>query len=640
MSTDSSNPLSNYFQQCHDLEDLCRVAPSPALQEKIHSHLEAINLVPQPQLEAAPGPAKGKRKAAKKAPRKSSAQVEELVASMLRLRQRNPAGMNDGLIVPGTEFPTGTPLRVVRRAALERAPLSGTVRVIIVLVNFTDKSMTKTKKHFEDLFFSTGVISTGSVKEYYKEVSKGIINLAGEVVGPITLSNTMAHYANGDSGTGPTEPNARTMARETAVAVNPTVNFAPFDNDGNGFVDAFVVIHAGSGAEETGNVNDIWSHKWVFTGGALNADGTKVFGYLTIPEDALIGVCAHELGHLLFGWPDLYDTDGSSEGIGNWCLMAGGSWNNGGKTPAHPSAWCKANQGWVSVSVQTSNQVVNIADVKTGFKVHRLWKDGAPGSEYFLVENRQKTKFDKFLPGGGLLIWHIDESISENSNESHPKVALMQADGLKQLEAATSRGDAGDVYPGTTNNKTFNKASNPNSKSYASSDTCVGVTEIGAAGATMSARLSVKCGVVKNLAKDLTDTKSLVKDLTDGAKSLLTDKASQVDKSLVDKLTDKTLEKKPEKPLIDKSTGFDKNPIEGKTFNEKFTDKPSDKPIEGGGGGGFPGMFGAQPFIGSELRPDLSQGALAGEEEYAGEEQPEITSPQAKRNYDTKVREI
>jgi immune inhibitor A len=486
--------------------------------------------------------------------------------------------------VPGTEFPVGTPLRIVRNAALERAPLSGTVRVIIVLVNFSDKSMTKTKAHFENLFFSTGSIATGSVKEYFKEASGGLINLEGQVVGPFKLSNTMAHYANGNSGTGNVEPNARTMAREAAVAANPTVNYAPFDNDGNGFVDAFIVIHAGPGAEVTGNVNHIWSHKWVLAGGALNADGTKIFSYLTVPEDSRIGVCAHELGHLLFGWPDLYDTDGSSEGIGNWCLMAGGSWNNGGDTPAHPSAWCKLNQGWATAVVQTTNAAsVSIPDVKTSKKVHRLWKDGAGGSEYFLVENRQKTKFDKFLPGGGLLIWHIDESIATNSNETHPKVALKQADGLKQLEAAVNRGDAGDCYPGATNNKTFNKSSNPSSKSYAGADTCVAVTNISAPGATMTASLAVKC-----------TSKSLVKEITD--------KASH--KEFI-----KEIEKQPEKPIIDKSAvfdkNFDKNPVEGKNFTEKLT--------EGGfpGGGGFPGFGGAPGYpIDLEVDPPEPQNRL------------------------------
>jgi M6 family metalloprotease-like protein len=93
------------------------------------------------------------------------------------------------------------------------------------------------------------------------------------------------------------------------------------------------VVHSGSGGEETGNSGDIWSHKWTLPS-VYATDATQIFAYLTIPEDAKIGVCAHELGHLLFGFPDLYDVDDSSEGIGSWCLMAAGSWNGGGDVPA------------------------------------------------------------------------------------------------------------------------------------------------------------------------------------------------------------------------------------------------------------------------------------------------------------------
>ena len=133
--------------------------------------------------------------------------------------------------------------------------------------------------------------------------------------------------------------------------------------------------------------------------------------YLTVPEDCKIGVCAHELGHLLFGFPDLYDTDGSSEGIGNWCLMAAGSWGGGGDMPVHPSAWCKANQGWVTVDNGAAKRPCRRSqDVKTSQTVYRLWKDGATGNEYFLVENRQQIGFDASLPGGGLLVWHVDEA--------------------------------------------------------------------------------------------------------------------------------------------------------------------------------------------------------------------------------------
>jgi hypothetical protein len=77
---------------------------------------------------------------------------------------------------------------------------------------------------------------------------------------------------------------------------------------------AFIVEHAAEGGEETGDPGDIWSHKWVLPQ-EYDADGTKIYAYLTIPENAKLGMAAHEL-HLLLGFPDLYDTDYTCEGIG------------------------------------------------------------------------------------------------------------------------------------------------------------------------------------------------------------------------------------------------------------------------------------------------------------------------------------
>ena len=416
--------------------------------------------------------------------------LRSLPPSRLGIRPQKAFGLNDGLIIPGTEFPLGTPPSVIRSAASDRAPLRGPVRVIVVLVDFDDRQMSATKEHFEELFFSRGTMPTGSVRDFYEEATNGLIDIEGEVVGPYRLPQTIATYANGHSGMDQALPNARTMARDAAVAADPDVDFGPYDNDHNGYVDAFIVVHAGSGGEETGNTNDIWSHKWVLDGGEYETDSTKVYGYLTIPEDGKVGVCAHELGHLLFGWPDLYDTDYSSNGIGNWCLMAGGSWNGSGDRPAHPSAWCKADQGWVKVEDQKGDAAATIADVKDGYAVRRLQTGGELSKEYFLIENRQQSGFDDHLPGGGLLIWHIDDSVATNTDENHYKVALEQADGRRDLELDLhNRGDDGDCYPGSSGNRSFDSTSAPNSNSYAGLPTDVAVTEISDPGPTMTAYL-------------------------------------------------------------------------------------------------------------------------------------------------------
>ena len=609
------------FQACRQSHDgqRCAVAPHPELRKKIIEELKNLR-----------------------------ANEGSALRALARFGEPRRLGLNDGMIIPPEEFPLGTPIDAIRAVGAQRAPLRGVVRVVVVLVDFDDQHMAQPAAHFQDLFFSIGVIPTKSVREYYQEVTHGLIDIQGVVAGPFRLPQTLATYAHGASGIGAATPNAATMARDAVLASDPTVNFAPFDNDGNGFVDAFIVVHAGPGAEETGSPSHIWSHKWVLDGGSQNVDGTKIFAYLTVPEDAKIGVCCHELGHLLFGFPDLYDTDGSSEGIGNWCLMAGGSWGGGGDTPVHPSAWCKTNQGWAAVDIRTSNSTLNIPDVKDSHVVYRLWKDGAPGSEYFLLENRQLNRFDVSLPEGGLLIWHIDESISTNTDENHYKVALMQADGQRDLELAQNRGDKGDPYPGSANNTAFSDSSNPNSKSYAGQSTCVAVSGISAPGAVMSANVRVSCKLVEKRRL---------------RKEFIKDKEFSFEKEELDKFArwDKPLEKRD----IDKATAFDKG----------FADKPGEgKLVEGGklvdggklgeGGRGFsqpgdvslirileariaaieatlgqnvaPGGTAApQPFIGAELRPDLSQGALTGEEDYSGlQQQMKQASAPAKRLYD------
>ncbi|MGQ0560750.1 MAG: immune inhibitor A domain-containing protein, partial [Gemmatimonadota bacterium] len=160
-----------------------------------------------------------------------------------------------------------------------------------------------------------------------------------------------------------------------------------------------------------------------------------------------IGVLAHETGHAL-GLPDLYDYDGSSQGIGAWGLMGTGS-HSARFSPAHLSAWEKEQLGWVRVNWLQSSGPINAPPIQSDPLVYRY---DVPGSaEYVLLENRQRTGSDKFLPGSGLLAWHIDPERAElgawNSDERRAAVSLIEADGRADL-ANGGRADATDPFPG------------------------------------------------------------------------------------------------------------------------------------------------------------------------------------------------
>jgi hypothetical protein len=181
-----------------------------------------------------------------------------------------------------------------------------------------------------------------------------------------------------------------------------------------------------------------------------------------------IGVFCHEYGHVI-GLPDLYDTDYSSNGVGDWCLMSGGSWNGpsgyAGAAPSQFSAWCRVQLGWITPDNITEDQTdITIPDVETNAYCARLWTNGNGGPEYFLIEYRRGVSFDAYLPGCGLAIWHIDETQWDNTNDTHRLVDLEEMD-------RTENNSAGDVWL----NGTFGPETFPNSKSYALANTRVEV---------------------------------------------------------------------------------------------------------------------------------------------------------------------
>jgi immune inhibitor A len=376
-------------------------------------------------------------------------------------------------------------------------------QAIVILVDFDDNPAdwdNYPPGHYVELLFSEDTYPTGSMRDWYLENSYGTFAVTGQVVGWYRMPELYSYYVDGQAGFGSYPHNAQKLAEDAVAAADPDVDFSQFDNDGpdgipnsgddDGIVDALFVVHAGPGRETTGSDDDIHSHAWVMSQ-PQPVDGVYAWTYSMEPEDGQRGVFGHEFGHVL-GLPDLYDTDGTSSGIGAWGMMSYGSWGNGGLTPVHFIAWCKARLGFLDPTTPQGNlQGVDVPQVETNPVAYVLWTNGLPDAQYFMLENRQRVGSDVSLPGDGILIYHIDETVPSNQDESHPLVAVEQADGLFQLEQGEPADD-GDPFPGSTGNYEFSGTSVPSSDDYDGQPTQVAVYLLTPSQETMQVDLVVE----------------------------------------------------------------------------------------------------------------------------------------------------
>jgi M6 family metalloprotease-like protein len=392
------------------------------------------------------------------------------------------------------------PRRPLGVDAPERARQTAGVKfkAVVILLQFSDQpadTLNHPPAAFANLLFSQGTHPTGSLRDYYAEVSRGAFDIEGIVTRWYTAPRTYAEYTNNQGGFGVAPNNAQQMALDALRLVDSEIDFTQFDNDGpdgvpssgddDGEVDALFIVHAGPGGEETENQGDIWSHKWNLPGGTAQTDeGVNVFAYTTQPErwqistpwttagDLMsIGVFCHEFGHVL-GLPDLYDTSGlpgASEGLGDWDLMATGLFTHrpgqpAGSSPAHLSAWSKMTLGWVEPTwVFQDSFSIAIPPVETSGTVYRLWTNGVDAGEFFLVENRQPIGFDAGLvrgsiegvgvPAHGLILYHVDPAIIGNENAEHKMVDIEEGGGI-EAEAGFAGVQNLDLERGSTGSQT------------------------------------------------------------------------------------------------------------------------------------------------------------------------------------------
>lgn len=360
--------------------------------------------------------------------------------------------------------------------AAQGAALSGRLRVPVVPIRYADVAVPFSEQELQRRLFGASSGDTMSFSDYWAEVSGGLLQVDGQVTPWVTLSRPASYYLPAEQYGWSSFGRITELRREVLTAALQHLDFAQFDNDGpdgipdsgddDGFVDFIAIVYAVT-CPGAGRAGGIWPHRAAmppFETRSIGANGEpiRIADYVVLPAlDPLtcgplpIGVLAHETGHAL-GLPDLYDYDGSSQGIGAWGLMGTGS-HSAQHSPAHLGAWEKEQLGWVTVrSLSGVDSTLALPPVQQSRTVYRVQ---GSGSEYLLLENRQRIGSDRFLAGNGLLVWHIDPERAElgawNSDERRSAVGIIEADAQDDL-ARGLRADAGDPFPGRTGRSTFN----------------------------------------------------------------------------------------------------------------------------------------------------------------------------------------
>ena len=396
-----------------------------------------------------------------------------------------------------------------RAACLNKASVGkvdtiiGERKGLVILVEYQDvKFKPENLVKFQDVFNKENYVTNegfvGSVRDYFIAQSDSLFQIDFDIFGPVTLSHKMNYYGKNDENGN--DMYAWQMTIEGCKAIDSLVNFADYDWDGDGEVEQVYVLYAGYSESDNSYTmpETVWPHEWYLsaaTGNPLVLDNVSIDTYACGSELSAdgkidgIGTACHEFSHCL-GFTDSYDTgNGKNMGMGEWDVMAIGSYNGNGFCPPNYSAFQKSSIGWIElIELTTDTLINNLKPVAEGGKAYKLVNSGYP-DECFIIENRQKNGWDKSLPGEGLMINYIDydEDLWNNNvvnaignladiygidpsdywynyfhsiSNDHQRITIFRAN-----NKSNSYSSYNDLYPYRTNN-CLSPTSKPSSKLY------------------------------------------------------------------------------------------------------------------------------------------------------------------------------
>lgn len=405
------------------------------------------------------------------------------VSTGMRVNNKTYRNLAEQLLLRTLEpFPNMLPFRVKSRAnkvaelqqsgtVIRSFPRVGSPRSLVILVNFSDVAFVtpNPRVSFTNLLNEPGYSangSTGSARDYFRTASFGVSSPEFVVVGPYTLPQRRSHYGENDSDDNDTRPRQMVIDACNAAAADG-VNFANFDTDNDGVVDNVFIFYAGHNEAEGGPKESIWPHRWALST-PLRLNGKLISGYACSSElrgstgsnMTGIGTFCHEFGHI-YGLPDYYPTNNANHHtLSSWNIMDSGAYLNNGRTPPTFSAYDRFLLGWLAPTILNSPIDVVLGDLQTTNRAliftqqgtHNLNGSAPNPSEFFILENRQRTGWDAFLPNSGMLITRINYNESTWHDNSVNNTANLM--GVDLIEADQITGTAtlpGDPFPGSRN---------------------------------------------------------------------------------------------------------------------------------------------------------------------------------------------
>lgn len=302
-------------------------------------------------------------------------------------------------------------------------------RELILLVQFDDVKFTYTRQDFVNLLTQSGYKGTGSVKDYYKDQFGDGWDFIFDVSEIITLHKKSAYYGANDAAGN--DSRAEDMVAEACSLADKKIDFSLYDQDNDGWVDNVYVFYAGKSEAEHHTEEDfIWPHQYYIYSGTANIylelDGKKIDRYACSEEIngeksfTGIGTFCHEYGHT-FGLLDLYDVDDNQKdgwAAGVWrstSLMDGGSYNNDSATPPYFNCIEREMLGLSEPIVLKRDTNYELEPIHKNGRYYRL--DTDTDGEYYLFECRSNDKWDKYIGGKGMLVYHIDKNFENIDNE-------------------------------------------------------------------------------------------------------------------------------------------------------------------------------------------------------------------------------